>query len=182
MNSTNTPTSTTTPTNNPKPTPHPNFTVCKPPHVPTLRNRSIFLAGSIEMGKAIQWQRSMEEVLSPYDLTLLNPRRGNWDASLVQDISCGEFRGQVEWELDCLDACTAIVMYFDPRSKAPISLLELGLYARSGRLLVCCPVGFWRRGNVQIVCERFGVPLVETLEQLVEGVLERVGEKGVGGK
>jgi hypothetical protein len=61
-------------------------------------------------------------------------------------------------------------MYFDPRGKAPITLLELGLYARSGKLIVCCPEGFWRRGNVQIVTQRYGVEMVPTLENLIERV------------
>lgn len=166
-----------TSTNPATPTPHPAFSICKPPHPPTIPGRSIFLAGSIEMGKAIDWQLDISTRLSPYAVTLLNPRRGHWDASLVQDISDAEFRGQVEWELDCLDRCTAIVMFFDPAALAPISLMELGLYARSGRLVVCCPKGFWRRGNVQIVCRRFGVKLVETLEELVESVLGMIGEE-----
>lgn len=165
-----------TSTNSATPTPHPAFSICKPPHPPTIPGRSIFLAGSIEMGKAIDWQLDISTRLSRYAVTLLNPRRGHWDASLVQDISDAEFRGQVEWELDCLDRCTAIVMFFDPAALAPISLLELGLYARSGRLVVCCPKGFWRRGNVQIVCRRFGVKLVETLDELVESVLVMIGE------
>ena len=38
------------------------------------------------------------------------------------------------------------------------------------KLVVCCPPGFYRRGNVQIVCERFGVDLVDTRKELVEKV------------
>ena len=30
---------------------------------------------------------------------------------------------------------------------------------------MCCPEGFWRKGNVDIVCERFGIPCVEDFEQ-----------------
>jgi hypothetical protein len=39
------------------------------------------------------------------------------------------------------------------------------LFARSGKLLVCCPEGFWRKGNVEIVCARYGVPLVGELDE-----------------
>ncbi len=63
-----------------------------------------------------------------------------------------------------------IAMYFAPRSRAPITLLELGLHAASGRLLVCCPPGFWRKGNVDIVCQRYGVPRVGDLDALVAAV------------
>lgn len=55
----------------------------------------------------------------------------------------------------------------DPTTKAPITLLELGLFATSGKLVVCCPEGYFRKGNVDIVCRRHGIPQVETLEGLV---------------
>ena len=50
---------------------------------------------------------------------------------------------------------------------SPISLLEFGLHARSGKMVVFCPEGFWRKGNVDIVCERYGIPQVEEMEELV---------------
>ena len=69
--------------------------------------------------------------------------------------------------LEGQERATAIAMYFDPATKAPITLLELGLFARSGKVIVCCPPGFWRRGNVEIVCARYRVDLVENLSELV---------------
>lgn len=57
------------------------------------------------------------------------------------------------------DAADIIAVYFDPNTLSPITLLELGLHAASGKLIVCCPDGFWRKGNVRIVCERFNIPL-----------------------
>jgi hypothetical protein len=74
----------------------------------------------------------------------------------------------VEWELDMLDAADIVVMYLAAGTKSPISLLELGLYARSGKLKVCCPEGFWRRGNVEVVCRRYRVPLFATLDDLID--------------
>jgi hypothetical protein len=53
-------------------------------------------------------------------------------------------------------------------------LLELGLFARSGKMVVCCPGGYWRRGNVQIVCKRFGILLVDTLEELKNAVVDKL--------
>lgn len=94
------------------------------------------------------------------------------DSSWEQDINNKPFREQVEWELNALDNATVIAMFFDPASKAPISLLELGLYAASGRMAVCCPEGYWRRGNVQIICDRFKVKLVGTMEELIKEVVE----------
>jgi len=136
--------------------------------------RSVFLAGSIEMGQAEPWQAAVEQALAGEAVVILNPRRDEWDASWEQTIHNTPFRGQVEWELAGQELATVIAMYFAPATKAPITLLELGLFARSGKVVVCCPAGYWRRGNVEVVCARYGVPLVESLEELVRRVGERL--------
>jgi hypothetical protein len=129
---------------------------------------SVFLAGSIEMDDAPRWQDQLVAALEDTDLVVLNPRREAWNPAWEQRMSCEPFRGQVEWELEGLERATRVCFYFAPGTKAPISLLELGLLARSGRAIVCCPAGFWRRGNVEIVCGRYGVPFVESLDELAE--------------
>ena len=85
----------------------------------------------------------------------------------MQEISNPQFREHVEWELDYLDRADVIAMFFDKNGISPISLLELGLYALSRKMVVCCPKGYWRRGNVQIICNRFGIQLVENLEEFI---------------
>ncbi|KAJ6545564.1 hypothetical protein B0H19DRAFT_1167988 [Mycena capillaripes] len=57
------------------------------------------------------------------------------------------FKEQVDWELDSQDRADFIAMFFHPYTKAPVSLLELGLYAPSGKMVVCCPEGFYRPGE-----------------------------------
>lgn len=115
---------------------------------------TVFLAGSIEMGKADDWQSNFINLFDEYDINCLNPRRPDWDSSWVQSIDNPMFREQVEWELRCLALSDLIVMYLQPSTLSPISMLELGLYANSGKLVVCCPDGFWRKGNIDIVCEQ----------------------------
>jgi hypothetical protein len=130
--------------------------------------RAIFLAGSIEMGVAEDWQARVTAGLADCDeVVILNPRRDDWDSSWRQSIDEPRFRAQVEWELDGLERADVIAMYFAPDTRAPITLLELGLHARSGRLVVCCPDAFWRRGNVDVVCARFGVVQVPDLDALI---------------
>lgn len=150
--------------------------VLKPPAPLDLAagERAVFLAGSIEMGAAGPWQAEVERALADLPVAILNPRRDEWDASWVQDISNPQFRGQVEWELDGQQRADVIAMHFDPTTKAPVTLLELGLFAASGKVIVCCPPGYWRRGNVQVVCARYGVPLVDTLTDLVTAVRQRL--------
>jgi Nucleoside 2-deoxyribosyltransferase like len=135
---------------------------------PPVFERRIFLAGSIEMGLAEQWQERIVEALSDVSgLVILNPRRDDWDASWEQRADNPQFSEQVNWELDMLDAADIVVMYLAPDSTSPVSLLELGLWAHSGKLKVCCPEGFWRRGNVEIVCMRHRIPLFENLDDLI---------------
>lgn len=139
-----------------------NLEIKSPNKVP----KSVFLAGSIEMGKAIDWQKQMALELN--DCIIYNPRRDDWDSSWIQTIDNPKFFEQVNWELNCLDKADIIALYFVPETMSPISLLELGLYAESGKLVVGCPEGFWRKGNVDIVCDRYGIPNANTLEGLIK--------------
>lgn len=145
----------------------------KAPSRPALEKR-VFLAGSIEMGQAEQWQERVVHALSDAgDLVILNPRRDDWDSNWRQRAGDPRFSEQVSWELDMLDAADIVVMYLAPGTQSPVSLLELGLCARSGKLLVCCPAGFWRRGNVEMVCARHQIPLFDTLEDLLADLRRR---------
>jgi hypothetical protein len=137
--------------------------IIKPPKKLEYEGKAIFLAGSIEMGEAVDWQKEVEKNLENKDITVLNPRRDNWDNSVVQSIDNPRFKEQVDWELAALEKADHILMYFDPLTKSPISLLELGLLAQTGKLIVCCPEGFWRKGNVDIVCKKYGVKQIDSL-------------------
>ncbi len=129
----------------------------------------VFLAGSIEMGKAEDWQKRCVKDLADYPIQFLNPRRDDWDSSWEQTKENEQFNEQVTWELDSLEKSDFIILYFDPATKSPISLLELGIHAccNPEKLLVLCPEGFWRKGNVDIVCERYGVKQFDKLEDLL---------------
>lgn len=141
----------------------------KAPNKISNAGHTIFLAGSIEMGKAENWQDKVVRLLKDEEnVIIFNPRRDDWDSSWEQSIHHKQFREQVEWELKALEHADKILMYFDPKTKSPISLLELGLYARTGKLIVVCPEGFWRKGNVDIVCEKYGIEQVETIEEAIK--------------
>ncbi|NTV62755.1 MAG: hypothetical protein HGA65_04355, partial [Oscillochloris sp.] len=146
-------------------------TLMPPAPLPTtFDGPAVFLAGSIAMGQAEPWQSQVAQALAELPICLLNPRRVAWDSSWPQRADHPLFRGQVEWELAAQERADLIAMYIDPRTQAPITLLELGLFARSGRLVVCCPAGFWRKGNVDIVCQRYGVPQVDDLPSLIAAI------------
>lgn len=141
--------------------------IMKPTQPLRVTGPSIFLAGSIELDKAELWQDRVCQSFHQLPVTLLNPRRDSWNASWPQDMSFAPFREQVEWELEALELADLVLLYFDPATKSPISLLELGLHARSKKMGGCCPSGFWRKGNVDIVCTKYGIPMMNTLDELV---------------
>jgi Nucleoside 2-deoxyribosyltransferase like len=123
----------------------------------------LFAGGSIEMDKAKPWQRRVVSFFRDRDdMLILNPRRDEWNASWKQTKTNKNFRQQVEWELEGLETANTILMYFDPATKSPITLLEVGLF-RGSNMHVVCPSGFWRKGNVDIVCERYGIPQYSSL-------------------
>ena len=146
-------------------------TIIKPPNK-IKTGYSIFIAGSIEEGKAVDWQTKIEKALSKSDIIIYNPRRDDWDSTWVQSIDNPQFRGQVEWELEAQEKATIIVMYFDPKTKSPISLLELGLFGKDRKMIVCCPKGFWRKGNVDVVCNRYDINQVDTLDKLIDIIVK----------
>jgi hypothetical protein len=141
--------------------------VIKSPVYPTkFRQPSVFLAGSIEMGVCDDWQSDLIAKF-PDGVTFLNPRRDDWDSSWEQSINNPKFKEQVTWELDNLAYADIIFLYFDPKTKSPISMLELGLFGDTGKMIVCCPEGFWRKGNVDVVCERLDIIVHEYLDTAI---------------
>ena len=144
--------------------------VHKPPSRWTATTRTVFLAGSIEMGSAPNWQATLVAELGDLPVTALDPRRDEWDATWRQRIDEPQFREQVEWELDGLERADVIAMWFDAATRSPITLLELGLHARGGKLIVGCPPGFWRRGNIEVVCARYNIPLYEAWDEFAAAV------------
>jgi hypothetical protein len=142
------------------------------------RYLTVFLAGSIEMGAATKWQDKVAIELKDYaNVVILNPRRDDWDSSWEQKKSNPQFREQVEWELEAQENAGLIAMYFDEETKSPITLLELGLFAATRKLIVCCPEDYWKEGNVDIVCERYSVYQVNSLEQLISKIKESADKK-----
>ena len=127
----------------------------------------IFVAGSIEGGKALPWQIEVRNALEGYPVVLLNPRRDEWMTTLEQRMDEPIFREQVEWELNGLDKADHIFMYFDPDTYSPVTLIEFGRHVHSDKLMIGCPPGFWRRGNLEVTCAWHGRVLHDSFEALM---------------
>ncbi|KAF2280863.1 uncharacterized protein EI97DRAFT_362991, partial [Westerdykella ornata] len=158
---------------------HPDFTHCTPPVLPTYRKFSIFTAGSIEMGRAIQWQRHLLHFLCDLPITVCNPRRGHWDVTVTPREKDLAFNRQVQWELSALEHVEVIAFFFDKATTSPVTMLELGLWAKSGKVVVCCHRDFHKAGNVHITCRRYGIEFVETFDEFVPLIRKMLESKGL---
>lgn len=119
------------------------------------------------MGSAPKWQTDVADKFIEFDVTFFNLRRESWDSTWKQLQTETNFNQQMNWELDKLEDSTIIFMNFTAESKSPISLLELGYFAKSDKMIVCCPKEFWRVGNVEIVCTRNSIPLFYDIEDAI---------------
>lgn len=143
-----------------------------------MNKKSVFLAGSIEMGMAEKWQDRVIDAVSNMDnIVILNPRRDDWDSSWEQSINNRQFVEQVEWEHNGLLTYSDIhFFYFAPGTKSPITLQEFGMSSmiQPWRLnhIIVCPDGFWRKGNIEVTCKRLELPVYNSLDEGIKKLKE----------
>ena len=148
---------------------------------PYLNSKAIkvFLAGSTKLNLIENWRNVFEDSLKNLDIIVFDPLRKDWDDSWKENIKNIQFREQVEWELEAQELADIVVMHFEPNALAPITLMEFGLNVRPkaigySRLIVHCPKEFWKKGNVDIVCARYGIKQVENFKDLVVMTIKQI--------
>lgn len=139
----------------------------------------IFLAGSIEMGVAKNWQSYVIDKLSENtfindSVQVFNPRRDDWDSTWKQEQTNEEFNYQVNWEINHLRKADLILFNFEENTKAPITLWELGRFGRSNNSIVCCPTGFYRYGNIETICTIENIPLFHSLDDAIGALSTKI--------
>lgn len=129
------------------------------------------------MGAAEDWQARVEAILSETSVTIYNPRRDDWDPSWSQDPDNKNLRDQILWELQALEEADTIAIYIDPETKSPITLLELGLHAHTGKLIVFCPPGFYRYANIYWTCVHHNISLTCDFDHWMMQIVESIHSK-----
>lgn len=137
-----------------------------------VNKKHIFLAGSIGGNASLtvlcnDWQSDMTTFFTTLDFGIFNPRRDDWDSSWVQSFDNPQFYQQVNWELDALEKAEIVLLNLEPETLSPISLLELGRFSTK-KIFVICPEGFWRKGNIDIFCNRYNIPLFDNFDDFKE--------------
>ena len=130
-----------------------------------LDTKSIFLAGTIDNEDSLNWQDKViiELINLGVSCEIFNPRREHWNPNPSKK----EMEKQIKWEQEHLDKADIIVMVLLDDSKSPISLLELGLYANTNKLIVFCTDKFYRYDNVKLTCKKYNIELVQDLHPLI---------------
>jgi hypothetical protein len=151
-----------------------------PPSRTRPRHPTIFLAGTIDMGHGSDWQSAMGRFCADLPITFYNPRRTGWQADWDLFGPRGaihpQLKHQILWEMKRLDTSDAIVMWLEDDSISPISLLEMGLHAHEGKVIIGCPPGYARAANVYITCRAYGIPVHKTWAAFIRATRNKAKE------
>ena len=140
-------------------------------------NLRVFLAGSIDNGDTVPWADGVAAQLTEFDASVFNPLREEWFPDLEKRMHEPLFAQQVNWELDNIQAADVVFFNFVAGSVSPITLQELGYVlgrAEADTVIVCCPDGFWRKGNVEIMCARSHIAVHNNLSDAVAELRSRL--------
>lgn len=132
---------------------------------------TVFLAGTIDNGYSNNWQDDLCSKLDG-DILVCNPRREHWN----ENASVKELQYQIAWEQQHLHISDLIVMVLLDDSKSPISLMELGEFCSSRKMIVFCTPKFYRYWNVKDLCLRKGIHMYETndIDKITEIIMKRI--------
>ena len=115
--------------------------------------QSIFLAGSMDTQLSHNWRKQvMDAYLGGYNF--FDPTNSNY-----KKLNAFDMKLHIQWELDALAMSDKILLNFLPDALSPISLVELGLYVASNKLIVVCPKEFYKSSYVHALCEKYSTPM-----------------------
>lgn len=127
-------------------------------HLKEKGAKYIFLAGSMDTSVKNNWRDDVVHVLGEV-YNFYDPTNNNHD--MLNDI---EMREHIKWELDALNMSDKILLNFLPDAQSPISLVELGLYVSSNKLIVICPKEFHQSRYVRVLCKQYNTPLFNKMD------------------
>lgn len=155
--------------------------VIRAPARPQQTHRlSIFLGGTASDTGEPDWRDTLNKGLADQAVAIFDPKRDDWDSTWREDFSDTRWADQIQWELDMQDTADIIVVLFHGVTAAPISLAEMGMAARTGKLIACALDGYCKKGYVEAVCRKFKAPFVRSEDELRRVVMERLGELRAG--
>ncbi len=120
--------------------------------------RSIFLAGSMDHKQEGSWR---EEIIAEFGTNdIFDPTNTHHD-----ELNTEQMKHHIVWELGALQQSDLILLNFLKESKSPISLVELGMYVTSNKLIFICPKEFYKSDYVHTLCNKYNTPIFNTLNE-----------------
>lgn len=145
---------------------------------------AVFLAGTIDNGKAEPWAHLIADEFKDQAINFFDPRRAIWDGSMEQRARNPVFRHQVEWETAHLEGCDIPFFNFVGGSLSPVTIGEIN-YVVASRAnatvfrpmpIVVCPDDFWRKGNIELLCEAHDIIVHNDVASGIEALKVAISE------
>lgn len=125
-----------------------------------------FLAGSIDYHLQSNWR---QEIINKTGSSVhfFDPTRIDHN-----ELSNFKMKEHIKWELDALDISDKIILNFLPNAKSPISLVELGMYVSTSKLIVICPNEFYQSRYIKVLCNKHKTSIFNTINEAVQYLSE----------
>lgn len=140
------------------------------PEIYTWNSQTLFLAWWIS--NCPDWQKEFIQYFKQTSLTIINPRRYDFD---VADTSMEE--EQIKWEHEHLEKSDIISFWFPKETLCPITLYELGKYAKSQKdIFVWVEDNYSRKRDVEIQMWllRPNMQICSSLDMLAQNILSHL--------
>ena len=129
--------------------------------LPNKERAYLFLAGSMNNNSTNNWRNKIIKILGN-SFNYLDPTNSNHDKLDKQ-----QMKTHVEWELNAMEMADIILLNFLPKALSPISLVELGMYVASKKLIVVCPKEFYKSSYVNTLCEKYNTPIFLKMDDAI---------------
>ena len=130
------------------------------------KQKFIFLAGSIDNSKN-NWRNYQMKKFKYY--SYFDPTNYNFSSLNNQ-----EMINHINWEFTAMEKADIILLNLLPNSLSPISLVELGLYVSSKKIIIVCPKEFYKSTYVYALCKKYNSIIFEKLEEVTEEIFENI--------
>ena len=90
------------------------------------------------------------------------------------NLSDKAMREHIKWEFLGLKQADYIILNFLSDALSPISLVELGMYVMTNKLIVVCPKDFYKWRYIDTLCKEYNTPIFTQLEQVLDGDLDTI--------
>lgn len=119
----------------------------------------IFLEGSMEVNSSNNWRKQVITKLNN-KYFIFDPTNNNHD-----NLNQKDMKSHIKWELGALNLADKIILNFLPDALSPISLVELGLYVSTTKLVVVCPKKFYKSRYVYTLCKTYNTPVFKEIDR-----------------